>query len=120
MMPSTTCFDASGDPDQIIIETAFFRINANAFTFIARFSIEIRPIPYSREALWQDLSRVRVAWEDAQSDRSRDAIYGYLSAVYALVTWWAAEGQDVVRAQRAVRYAGLVPLSHKPESVGRM
>jgi hypothetical protein len=52
-------------------------------------------------------ARVRVAWEDAQSTRSRDAIYGYLTAVYALVTWWAAEGQDLVRAQRAVRLTGL-------------
>jgi len=36
-----------------------------------------------------------------------DAIYGYLTAVYSLVTWWAAEGQDVARAQRAVRLTGL-------------
>jgi hypothetical protein len=35
------------------------------------------------------------------------AQYGYLTAVYALVTWWAAEGQDVVRSQRAVRLSGL-------------
>jgi hypothetical protein len=64
-------------------------------------------IPYSDAALSQDLVRVRVAWEHAQSSRSRDAIYRYLNAVYALVTWWAAEGQDVVRAQRAVRVSGL-------------
>jgi hypothetical protein len=64
-------------------------------------------IPYSREALRQDLARVRVAWEDAQSSRNRDAIYGYLAAVYSLVTWWAAEGQDVVRARLAVRLSGL-------------
>jgi hypothetical protein len=60
-------------------------------------------IPYSREALRQDLARVRIAWEDAQASRNRDAIYGYLSAVYALVTWWAAAGQDVVRSRRALR-----------------
>jgi hypothetical protein len=64
-------------------------------------------VPYSQEALRQDLARVRVAWEEAQSSRNRDAIYEYLTAVYALVTWWAAEGQDVVRAQRAVRLGGL-------------
>jgi hypothetical protein len=57
--------------------------------------------------LKQDLARVRLAWQDAQSTRNRDAIYGYLTAVYALVTWWAAEGQDVVRSQRAVRLSGL-------------
>jgi hypothetical protein len=64
-------------------------------------------IPYSDAALSQDLVRVRVAWEHAQSSRSRDAIYGYLTAVYALVTWWAADGQHVVRARRAVRLSGL-------------
>jgi hypothetical protein len=42
-----------------------------------------------------------------ESSRQRDAIYGYLTAVYALVTWWAAEGQDLVQAQRAVRLSGL-------------
>ena len=69
--------------------------------------IRMGPIPYSHEALQHDLARVRLAWEDAQSSRNRDAIYGYLAAVYALVTWWAADGQDVVRAQRAVRLSGL-------------
>jgi hypothetical protein len=64
-------------------------------------------IPYSAEAMRQDFARVRSAWEDAQSSRSRDAIYGYLTAVYTLVTWWAAEEQDVVRAQRTVRLRGL-------------
>jgi hypothetical protein len=64
-------------------------------------------IPYSAEAMRQDLGRVRTAWEECQSSRQRDAIYGYLTAVYALVTWWAAEGQDRVRAQRAVRLTRL-------------
>jgi hypothetical protein len=64
-------------------------------------------IPYSGEALRQDLARVHVAWEEAQSTRNRDAIYGYLTAVYSLVTWWAAEGKDLVRGQRAVRLTGL-------------
>jgi hypothetical protein len=44
-------------------------------------------IPYSREALSQDLERLRGAWEDCQANRERNAIYGYLSAVYGLVTW---------------------------------
>jgi hypothetical protein len=64
-------------------------------------------VPYSDAALKQDLARVRLAWEEAQSTRNRNAIYGYLTAVYALASWWAAEGQDVVRAQRAVRLSGL-------------
>jgi hypothetical protein len=64
-------------------------------------------IPYSSAALRQDLDRVRNAWEDAQASRDRNAIYGYLNAVYGLVAWWAAEKQEVVRAQRAVRLSGL-------------
>jgi hypothetical protein len=39
-------------------------------------------IPYSSEALRQDLARVRLAWEACQSSRDRNAIYGYLSAVF--------------------------------------
>jgi hypothetical protein len=61
------------------------------------------PIPYSNQALRQDLARVRNAWAKCQRRRRRDAIYTYLSAVYDLVTWWAAEGRDVERARRALR-----------------
>jgi hypothetical protein len=61
------------------------------------------PVPYSSEALRQDLQRVRNAWEEAQSTRGRDAIYGYLSAVYGLVAWWAAEGRELDQARRALR-----------------
>ena len=61
------------------------------------------PIPYSTEALRQDLDRVRSAWAKCQRRRRRDAIYTYLSAVYDLVTWWAAEGRAVERARRALR-----------------
>jgi hypothetical protein len=51
----------------------------------------------------QDLERLRGAWEDVQSSRDRNAIYGYLNAVYSLVAWWAAEGRDLDRARRALR-----------------
>jgi hypothetical protein len=61
------------------------------------------PIPYSAEALRQDLSRVRNAWAKCQRRRRRDAIYTYLSAVYELVTWWGAEGRAIERARRALR-----------------
>ena len=43
----------------------------------------------------------------APSNWNRDAIYAYLTAVYALVTWWAAEGQEIPRAHRALRLQGL-------------
>jgi hypothetical protein len=64
-------------------------------------------IPYSSEALRQDLRSLRIAWDDCQSNRSRDAIYAYLSAVYDLVAWWTAEGHDVDRSLRALRLRGL-------------
>jgi hypothetical protein len=60
-------------------------------------------IPYSSAALRQDLQRVRNAWEDVQANRDRNAIYAYLSAVYGLVSWWAAEERAIDRARRALR-----------------
>ena len=64
-------------------------------------------IPYSSEALRQDLDRVRTAWDDCQATRDRDAIYAYLTAVYALVAWWSAEGREIDRARRALRLCRL-------------
>jgi hypothetical protein len=61
------------------------------------------PVPYSREALKQDLLRVQNAWADCQASRARNAIYGYLSAVFDLVMWWAAEDRAVSRARWALR-----------------
>jgi hypothetical protein len=69
----------------------------------------MEPIPYSAESLRQDLQRVRNAWADCQATRDRDAIYAYLSAVYALVAWWTAEGQEIDRAHRALRLQRLKP-----------
>ncbi len=60
-------------------------------------------IPYSTEALRQDLDRLRGIWDDCQANRDRNAIYGYLSAVYGLVSWWTAEGREVDRGRRALR-----------------
>jgi hypothetical protein len=60
-------------------------------------------IPYSSAALRQDLERVRTAWDDCQATRDRNAIYGYLIAVYGLVSWWAAEERAIDRARRAQR-----------------
>jgi hypothetical protein len=49
------------------------------------------------------LRRVRVAWAECQATRDRNAIYAYLTAVYALVAWWAAEERAIDRARRALR-----------------
>jgi hypothetical protein len=64
-------------------------------------------IPYSSAAMRQDLQRVRGAWEDCQATRDRNAIYGYLTAVYGLVAWWTAEGREIDRARRALRFQRL-------------
>jgi hypothetical protein len=66
-------------------------------------------IPYTKQALERDLERVRDAWDDCQTDRRRDAIYGYLKAVYDLVDWWSAERAEVDRARQALRLRGLLP-----------
>jgi hypothetical protein len=60
-------------------------------------------IPYTSAALRQDLKRLRGAWDDCQASRGRNAIYGYLSAVYGLIAWWTAECREVDRARRALR-----------------
>jgi hypothetical protein len=59
-------------------------------------------IPYSLAALRQDLERLRNAWDDCQANRDRNAIYAYLTAVYDLVAWWAAEGRETDRSRRAL------------------
>jgi hypothetical protein len=64
-------------------------------------------IPYSSEAMRQDLQRVRNAWDDCQANRDRNAIYGYLSSVYGLVAVWTAEGREIDRARRALRLGRL-------------
>jgi hypothetical protein len=67
-------------------------------------------IRYTKEAFERDLERVYDAWDDCQTDRRRDAIYGYLRSVYDLVNWWSAEMCDVERARQALRLRGLRPL----------
>ena len=64
-------------------------------------------VPYTTQALRQDLRRVRNAWEECQASRDRNAIYGYLSAVFDLVMWWAAQDRAVSRARWALRLSRL-------------
>jgi hypothetical protein len=72
-------------------------------------------VPYTTQALRQDLLRVRLAWEDCQTSRGSNAIYGYLTAVFDLVMWWAAEGRAISRARWALqlRHLGL-PTTDEP------
>jgi hypothetical protein len=69
--------------------------------------------PYTKKALERDLERVQDAWDDCQTDRRRDAIFGYLKAVYDLVNCWTAEWCEVDRARQALRSRGLLPWPHE-------
>jgi hypothetical protein len=69
-------------------------------------------VPYTTQALRQDLRRVRNAWEDCQAKRDRDAIYSYLTAVFNLVAWWVAENCALERARKALRLRCLEPSDH--------
>jgi hypothetical protein len=69
-------------------------------------------VSYTTQALKQDLLRVRNAWDQCQEKRERDAIYTYLTAVFELVAWWAAENHAVERGQQALRLHNLRPSDH--------
>jgi hypothetical protein len=69
-------------------------------------------IPYTDQALKQDLLRVRNAWDESQARRDRDGVYIYLTAVFELVAWWAAEGRALERAQKALRLRHITPSDH--------
>jgi hypothetical protein len=66
-------------------------------------------VPYTTEALKQDLLRVRNAWENCQASRERNAIYGYLTAVFDLVSWWAAESCALERGYKSLRLQSMCP-----------
>ena len=50
--------------------------------------------------------RLEGEWEMVQASHDRDAVYGYLTAVFELVSWWAKEGKAVNRAHRALHLRG--------------
>ena len=66
-------------------------------------------VPYTTEALKQDLLRIWNAWEECQASRNRDAIYTYLTAVFDLVAWWVAENRALERAYKALRLQRISP-----------
>jgi hypothetical protein len=70
-------------------------------------------VPYTTEVLKQDLLRVRTSWEECQTSRERDAIYSYLTAVFDLVAWWAAEKRALERAHKALRLRHINPLENE-------
>jgi hypothetical protein len=66
-------------------------------------------IPYTDQALKQDLLRVQNTWNESQARRERDAIYIYLTAVFELVAWWMAENRALERAHKALRLRNMIP-----------
>jgi hypothetical protein len=70
-------------------------------------------VPYTTQALRQDLLRLRNAWEESQASRERDAIYSYLTAVFDLVAWWAAEKRALERAHKALRLRHINPFENE-------
>ena len=70
-------------------------------------------VPYTTQALRQDLLRLRNAWEESQASRERDAIYGYLTAVFNLVAWWTAEKRALERAHKALRLRHINPFENE-------
>jgi hypothetical protein len=63
-------------------------------------------IEFSTDALKANLQRLEGAWETYQSTRDRDGIYGFLTAVFELVTVWAHEGTAVDYARWAIWLRG--------------
>ena len=69
-------------------------------------SREPTTILFSTAALKANLLRLQIEWETVQASRGRDAIYGYLAAVFETVMVWATEGKAVNRAHRALHLRG--------------
>ena len=69
-------------------------------------------VPYTSQALREDLLRVVNAWDECQAHRERDAIYSYLTAVFDLVAWWKAEDRAISRARWALRLQNISPSDH--------
>jgi hypothetical protein len=80
---------------------------------LARPSINIG---FSTEALKANLSRLENEWENYQNTRDRDGIYGYLTAVFELVSWWKHEQKAIEYARRAlsIQHRQLVPKIAEP------
>jgi hypothetical protein len=112
---------ASGDLDEISFPNQrFFKMTNlegmhSYFWLVSpRMKTSVRDdIPYTDEALKQDLIRVQNAWDESQARRERDAIYTYLTAVFELVAWWMAENRALERAQRALRLRHITPFDQE-------
>jgi hypothetical protein len=55
------------------------------------------------------LEKVRSAWDDFQANRTRDAVYGYLEAVFAIVMRYKVRRRTSRLLRHAFEFANLPP-----------
>ena len=52
------------------------------------------------------LERISIAWDDFQASRTRDAVYGYLDAVFAIVEHYRVRRRTKRLLRRAAKFSG--------------
>ena len=60
------------------------------------------------------LERISIAWDDFQASRTRDAVYGYLDAVFAIVEHYRVRRRTKRLLRRAAKFSGL-PLENNAD-----
>ena len=76
-----------------------------------------RPTLLSVSSIESELAKVKSAWARYRSTNSRDAVYGYLESVFALVTRWRRLNCAVKNSRAALRLQHDAP-QMKPEPFG--
>jgi hypothetical protein len=61
----------------------------------------------SKARLRRRLEKIREAWDDFQTSRARDAVYGYLAAVFAIVEHYKVRRRTNKLLRYAYEFAGL-------------
>jgi hypothetical protein len=76
-----------------------------------------RPTQNRVSSIETELARVRSAWARYRATNSRDAVYGYLESVFALVARWQRLNYAVKNSRAALRLQHDAP-AMKPEPFG--
>jgi hypothetical protein len=66
-----------------------------------------RSVNKPKKSLRQRLADVCSVWDDFQENRSRDAVYGYLRAVFSIVKRYSGKRRTKRLMRRAYKFAGL-------------
>jgi hypothetical protein len=72
-------------------------------------------VPFSDAALRTTLERLEGEWDECQSERDREAIYSYLTALFEVVTWWMQDRKATEYARRALQTKGRPASAKSPE-----